>query len=344
MKKVLSLLLALLVVAATLVGCGGSNTSSTASAEAGNAPITIKIAHTDSSSRSTNTWAVWLGKYLEEKAPGRFNVEVYPDGQLGDTTDLIAGLGLGTVEMVFDLSSCFTQVAGDKSACIDLPFLYPTFEKWEDGMINNGGLDLFNQYIADSNLYCIDLYYNGIREIISRDKVYHNTDDFKGTKVRIAQNDLNVEIWKALNANPTPMAWAEVVTSLSQGQIDALDHSLGVFNDFNLHEVAPYVTITNHCSSPFPIVVSKSWIESLPAEDRAILEEGVHQMAASQRKEERANEAKYIERFKNEGATVYELTSEETDALLEASQPVYDWMENRVGKEVIDKWLATVPK
>lgn len=342
MKKILSLFAALLLIATTLFGCGGgaSNTASVSSDE----PITIKIAHTDSSSRSTNTWAVWLGEYLEEKAPGRFNVEVYPDGQLGDTTDLIAGLGLGTVEMVFDLSSCFTQVAGDKSACIDLPFLYPTFEDWEKGMIDNGGLELFNEYIAGSNLYCIDLYYNGIREIISREKVYHNTDDFKGTKVRIAQNDLNVEIWNALNANPTPMAWGEVVTSLSQGQIDALDHSLGVFNDFNLHEVAPYVTITNHCSSPFPIVVSKTWIEALPEEDRAILEEGVHKMAASQRKEERANEAKYIQRFKNEGATVYELTEDETNALLEASQPVYNWMEKRVGKDVIDKWLATVPK
>lgn len=342
MKRILSFMTAMLLVATTLFGCGGGaqNTASASSDK----PITIKIAHTDSSSRSTNTWAVWLGEYLEEKAPGRFKVEVYPDGQLGDTTDLIAGLGLGTVEMVFDLSSCFTQVAGDKSACIDLPFLYPTFESWEKGMIDNGGLELFNKYIADSNLYCIDLYYNGIREIISRDKVYHNIDDFKGTKVRIAQNDLNVEIWNALNANPTPMAWGEVVTSLSQGQIDALDHSLGVFNDFNLHEVAPYVTITNHCSSPFPIVVSKSWIESLPAEDRAVLEEGVHKMAASQRKEERANEAKYIERFKNEGATVYELTEDETAALLEASQPVYDWMEKRVGSEVIENWLATVPK
>ena len=346
MKKFLVLFLAF-VLCFTMCACssgGGSSEESSDAGEAAAEPITIKIAHTDSSSRSTNTWAVWLGEYLEEKAPGRFNVEVYPDGQLGDTTDVIAGLGLGTVEMVFDLSSCFTQVAGDASACIDLPYLYPSFEDWEKGMLENGGLDLFNEYIADVDFYCIDLYYNGIRQVISRDKVYHNTKDFAGQKVRIAQNDLNIEIWKAMGANPTPMAWAEVVTSLSQGQIDALDHSLGVFNDFNLHEVAPHVTLTNHCSSPFPIIVSKKWIEALPEEDRAVLEEGVHQMAAGQRAEERANEEGYIQRFKDEGAEVYELTEDETKAFLDACQPVYQWMRDRVGDEVVDKWLATVPQ
>jgi len=342
MKKLLVILLAFVLCFTALAGCGGG--SSEPAAEESTEPITIKIAHTDSSSRSTNTWAEWLGEYLEEQAPGRFKVEVYSDGQLGDTTDVIAGLGLGTVEMVFDLVSCFTQVAGDESACIDLPYLYPTFEDWEKGMLENGGLELFNEYIADSDFYCIDLYYNGIREIISRNKVYHNTADFAGQKVRIAQNDLNVEIWNAMGANPTPMAWSEVVTSLSQGQIDALDHSLGVFNDFNLHEVAPYITLTNHCSSPFPIIVSKKWIEALPEADRAVLEEGVHQMAAQQRAEERAKEAEYIARFEAEGAEVYQLTDEEVAAFMEACQPVYDWMAERVGQDVIDRWLATIPQ
>ena len=52
----------------------------------------------------------------------------------------------------------------------------------------------------------------------------------------------------------------EVISSLSTGAIDALDHSLGVFNDFNLHEIAPYVTLTNHASSPFPVICSLDWL------------------------------------------------------------------------------------
>lgn len=339
MKKFITVLLILVMCLTMFASCGKEETSGEIEY-----PIEIKIAHTDSSSRSTHVWAEWLGEYLEEKAPGHFKVEVFSDGQLGDTPDAIAGLGLGTTTIVFDLSSVFTQVAGEESSCIDLPYLYPTYDAWVEGMFENGGLELFNEYIKDADFYCIDLYYNGMRQLISRDKIYHNTDDLSGQKIRIAQNDLDIETWKAMGANPTPMAWGEVVTSLSQGQINALDHALGVFNDFNLHEIAPYVTLTNHASSPFPIICSLKWIESLPEEDRAILEEGVHQMAASQREEEKAKEAEYIEKFKNEGAEVYELTAEESAALQEACEPVYDWMRDKVGDEVVGKWLATVPQ
>ncbi|MFV0516972.1 MAG: TRAP transporter substrate-binding protein [Aminipila sp.] len=337
MKKILAVFIVLTLCLTSLTACGGKD-------DTAEGPITIKIGHTDSSQRSTHVWAEWLGEYLEEQAPGRFNVEVYSDGQLGDSPDLVAGLGLGTVNMVFDLASVFTTVAGSASSCIDLPYLYPTYEDWVEGTFENGGLELFNETIKDSDFYCMDMYYNGMRQVISRTKNYHNADDLKGQKIRIAQNDMNIAIWDAMGANPTPMAWGEVVTSLSQGQINALDHSLGVFNDFNLHEIAPYVTLTNHASSPFPVVTSLKWIESLNEEDRAVLEEGVKLMCQQQRDEERAKEQEYLDRFVAEGATVEELTEAEVEAFKESVKPVYEMMRKKAGDEVVDKWLATVPK
>lgn len=330
----------MLLVTGIMSGCGKTATDTASSDE----PILIKIGHTDSSQRSTHIYSEKLAEYLEEKAPGRFKIEVYPDGQLGDTPDLVSGVKLGTVTMMFDLSSVITAASGPASTCIDLPYLYPSFEAWEKGMFENGGLDLFNETLKDSGYFCIDMYYNGIRQVISRDKVYHTKDDFTGQKVRIAQNDLNIEIWKAMGANPTPMAWGEVITSLSQGQINALDHSLGVFNDFNLHEIAPYITLTNHASSPFPIICSRDWIDSLDPADRKVLEEGIHEMAKQQRADEYAKEQGYIERFKSEGATVYQLTPEEVAAFEEAVQPVYDYQRKIVGDEIMDKWLATRPQ
>ena len=306
--------------------------------------ITIKIGHTDSSTRSTHVWSVWIGDYLEEKAPGRFKVEVYPDGQAGDSPDMVAGVKLGTLTMEFDLSSVVSSVSGVASSCIDLPFLYPTYEAWEKGTFENGGLELFNETLADAGYYCLGMYYNGMRQVISRNRCYHNADDLKGQKVRIAQDELNIEMWKAMGGNPTPMSWGEVITSLSTGAIDALDHSLGVFNDFSLHEIAPYVTITNHASSPFPIICSLDWFNSLSADDQALIQEAVSKACKQQRDEERANEMDYIQRFKDEGATVEELTDDEVAAFMEAVQPVYDMWREKVGDDMMDRWLATVPQ
>lgn len=336
--KILSVILALVLMMSLLAGCSSNDAKAPA-----DGPIVIKIGHTDSSQRSTHIWSEALGEYLEENAPGKFKVEVYSDGSLGDTPDLVSGIKVGTVTMMFDLSSVITAATGPDSTCIDLPYLYPSFEDWEKGTFENGGLELFNETIADAGYYAIDMYYNGIRQVISRDKIYKTQDDFKGQKIRIAQNDLNIEIWKAMGANPTPMAWGEVVTSLSQGQINALDHSLGVFNDFSLHEIAPHVTLTNHATSPFPIICSKDWIESLDPADREVLEAGVKEVAAKQRAEEYDKEKGYIQRFKDEGAEVYELTADEIKAFQDAVQPVYDYQKEIVGEEMLERWLATRP-
>ena len=332
----------ILVFSTMMIGCSSSNNT-----EEKDDVINIKIAHTDSDTRSTHIWSVWLGEYLEEKAPGQFVVEVYPDGKLGDTSELIEEMAQNNSEkglVIFDLSSVVSSSAGPEAACIDLPYLYPTYEDWVIGTFENGGLELFRDSLKGYGFYCIDMYYNGMRQVISRVGPFNNLDAIKGQKIRISRNLINIEIWNALGAFPAPMPWGEVISTMKNGQIDALDHSLGVFNDFNFHEFAPYITLTNHASSPFPIVTSLEWIESLDPELREIFEEGVHEMARQQREEERKLEDDYLIRFQNEGATVTELSEEEVAVFSEAVQPVYDMWRELVGSKIVDEWLGTVPK
>lgn len=359
LKKLIALALTGVLSLSLLAGCSrpsdsaNDNPPANASGDPGAAttgetnteePIVIKVGHTDSDTRSTHLWTVWVGEWLEEQAPGRFKVEVYPNGQLGDSPDMVAGVKLGTLTMEFDLSSVVSSVSGAATSAVDLPYLYPTYEDWVEGTFENGGLELFNETLADSGYYCVGMYYNGMRQVISRTGCYHTPEDLKGQKIRVAQNDLDIKSWNAMGAAPTPMAWGEVITSLSTGTIEALDHSLGVFNDFNIHEIAPYITITNHASSPFPIVCSLEWIESLDPADRALIEEAFTLACEQQREEERANEMEYIQRFKDEGATVEELTPEEVEVFKEAVQPVYDDLRSQIGDELMDRWLATVPQ
>ena len=334
--KKICVILCAVVLFFTMSGC----TASVRNEE----PVVIKIAHTDSATRSTHLWSLWLGDYLNDHAPGKFIVEVYPDGEMGDTSDLIEGLKEGKVTMVFDLSAVVAASAGPEAACVDLPYLYPTYEDWLEGTIENGGLKLFQDSLKDYGYYCIDMYYNGMRQVISRTGLYHSPDDVKGLKVRIARNLLNIELWQSMGAYPAPMAWGQVINALRNGQIDALDHSLGVFNDFSLHKMAPYITLTNHASSPFPIITSLEWIESLDPVLRTILEEGVHEMARQQREEERAKEHEYLAHFRNEGTIVEELSADEIAAFIEAVQPVYDAWREIAGDKIVDAWLATRPE
>lgn len=195
-KKILALTLAAAMSLALFSGCsrpsassGGNdnpsanNTGSTSSEE----PIVIKIGHTDSDTRSTHKWSVWLGEWLEDQAPGRFKVEVYPNGQLGDSPDMVAGVKLGTLTMEFDLSSVVSSVSGPATSAVDLPYLYPTYEDWVQGTFENGGLELFNETLAPSGYYCVGMFYSLIAP-----RLGHQGADWKAVFLRLRHRPLHL--------------------------------------------------------------------------------------------------------------------------------------------------------
>ncbi len=343
-KKVMAIILVVALLLVTVVGCASGRGEDANTDSENQEPIVIKISNTDTSSRSTNVACQWFKEYMAEQTDGRVVVEVYPDGQLGDDPEACKGLLLGTVEIYFGLSGVPGSIIGNRLDVVDLPFLYDSYDDWVTGSFEKGGLDLYNELLEDSGYYCLDFMYNGMKSLISTEKVYHNTDDLKGYKLRITPTDMNLAIWKALGANPTPMAWGEVYTSLVQGTIDGLDHSLGVFNDFKFYENAQYVTLTEHQSSPYTVMTSTKFMDSLPEDIKPIFLEGIKQTCEMQRADERALEEVYVQNFLDAGATVYELTKEEKDALYMECESVYEMQRERTGAEIFDAFLATAGK
>ena len=342
MRKILTLILVAAVVLAAFSGC--SRRGGDAKAVDSENPIVVKISNTDTGYRSTNVACEWFKEYMAEKTDGAVVVEVYPDGQLGDDPESCKGLLLGTVDIYFGISGVAGSIIGNKLDILDLPFLYDTFEDWEKGSFEKGGLDIYNELLEGSGFYCLDFMYNGMKSLVSSKKNYHNTDDLQGYKLRITPTDMNLAVWQALKANPTPMAWGEVYTSLVQGTIDGLDHSLGVFNDYKLYEHAKYVTLTQHQSSPYTVLTSDKFMDSLPEDIKPIFLEGVKQMCAKQRAAEHDLEKDYIANFEAAGSIVYDLTKEEKGALYDACADVYAMQRERTGAELFDKFLATAGK
>ncbi len=342
-KKVLALVLAITLIGSTAVGCtrGGDAASEEATETE---KIIIKVGHTDTSARSTNKSILWLADYMATETDGRVVVEAYPDGQLGDDPELCKGLLLGTDQIYFGLSGVLGGIVGPKLDILDLPFLYGSYDEWVAGSFDNGGLDIYNELLEGSGYTCVDFMYNGMMNLASSKKVYHNSADMQGYKVRVTSSELNVKIFEALGANPTPMAWGEVYTSVAQGAVDGLTHSLGVFNDFKFYELAPYITISEHQSSPYTVVMSTEFLDSLPADIKPILLEGIKQACQMQRDEERQMELSYIDIFEANGATVYECTAEEKAAFYALCDDIYTAQREVTGADAFDRFLATAGK
>ena len=338
----LAVILAIALLSITATACGGNVPESTPpEGEENPEPIVIKVGHTDTSARSTNVCIEWLADYMAEKTDGRVVVEAYPDGQLGDDPEICKGLLLGTAQVYFGLSGVLGGIVGPKLDIVDLPFLYQSYDEWVKGSFENGGLEIYNELLEGTGYTCVDFMYNGMMDLCSSKKVYHNSEDMAGYKVRVTSSEMNVKIFDALGANPTPMAWGEVYTSVVQGAVDGLTHSLGVFNDFKFYEYAPYITLTEHQSSPYTVVMSTDYLNSLPEDIREIFLDGLHQACAKQRDMERELELGYIDTFIENGATVYYPTPEEKKAFFDRCGDIYADQREITGADVFDRFLAT---
>ena len=80
---------------------------------------------------------------------------------------------------------------------------------------------------------------------------------------------LFVGVWKALGAQPTPMAFSEVFTSLQNGTIEAQENPLALIKSASFAEVQDYVNLTDHVRSWIYLTISELTWGKLSDEDQA---------------------------------------------------------------------------
>ena len=70
--------------------------------------------------------------------------------------------------------------------------------------------------------------------------------DMAGIKLRMPGGDAWQFLGRALGANPTPMAYAEVYTGLQTGAIDGQDNPLPNVQNMKFYEVMSQIVLTSH--------------------------------------------------------------------------------------------------
>ena len=149
-KKLLAIATAVSLAALALSGCGGGSAAPSSAAQpsetkkeeaqkqaeaagaessAGDAdytqgdPIVIKIAHVSQEGVPIDLASNKLGEMLKEKTGGRITVDVFPASALGNNTELLEQLQMGTLEMAIS-SVAFLGAFTDSTALLDLPYLF----------------------------------------------------------------------------------------------------------------------------------------------------------------------------------------------------------------------------
>lgn len=334
-KKILALSICILLVASLLAGCGqpkqeAANTdNSTEKAQdtpAKAEPITIKLAHVVNEKDGFQIAAVKFKDLVEEKTNGQVKIEIYPNASLGDERTLLEGMQMGTVDMGVITDGPVANFVED-IAVFELPFLFKNREeayKVLDGPIGKEILDK----LEGVNLKGLAYAERGFRNLTNSKKPVKTAADVNGLKIRVMENPVYIDTFKALGANAVPMAWTEALTALQQGTIDGQENPINVIYSFKLNETQKYLSLTRHTYSPAVFVMSKQKFDKLPEDVQKIFSESAQAAAEYERKVNAEDETKQIDELKAKGMEVVE---PDMDSFKEAVKPVYEKYKDKYG-------------
>ena len=277
-------------------------------------------------------------KEFEEATDGRYDVQLFPDAQLGSENEVAEGIAMGSVTMEL-LSGTNISTWDNKFSMFELPFL---FSDWDDA---NAAYDselgeIYNTWTEEYGVHCLGFYASGFRATWNNIRPVRSPEDMKGLKLRVINSDMFINLFSLLGANPTPMNWNEIYTGLEQGTIDGQDNPPILTYDAKFYEKLKYMTATNHvCLSVFA-AVNNDFYQGLSDEDRAAFDKAADDMLAYARENCKKADAEALEKCKAAGVECVELTEEEMQAFKDCVQPIYDEYRDIVGSDVMDKLLS----
>ncbi len=149
--------------------------------------------------------------------------------------------------------------------------------------------------------------YFGTRQVgLKVDKKIKTPEDMAGIKLRMPGGDAWQFLGKALGANPTPMAYAEVYTGLQTGAIDGQDNPLPNVQNMKFYEVMSQVVLTSHLVGYDLWTISLTAWNAMTPEQQALIQSASDKAIAWSTEQHLAQEKTLVEQFRKAGLEIYE--------------------------------------
>lgn len=308
-NRMLTLMSVLFLSVIVLAACGDSDKA-----------ITLKLAENHPDDYPTTIGDKKFAELVEEKTDGRYKIDVYAGGQLGDEKSVVEQLQLGSIDLTRVNATPLTEFSEDIGV-LSLPYLFENEEsKWAhlNGELGQELLDTFD----GSNLVGLAFYDSGERSIYNSKKLIKTPEEMKGLKIRVQPSELAIDIFEAFGASATPMEYGEVYSAIQTGVLEGGENNFPSYFTSNHYEVAKYFTVNKYSGPPELLMASQSLWDKLSDEDKKVFKEAALESVAVQREawEKLTEESK--EAVIENGNEVFEVT--DFAPWREAVEPIYE--------------------
>ncbi|MBI3706546.1 MAG: TRAP transporter substrate-binding protein, partial [Proteobacteria bacterium] len=143
------------------------------------------------------------------------------------------------------------------------------------------------------------------RDVQTRTKQLKTPTDIKGLKIRVISTPVELAIYRAWGANPTPVDWGQTYTALQQGVIDGMQSNIGPVWSGKFDEVVKYDVRLNYTASFVEVFMNGKKYASLAEQDRAAVLEAAKEAEVWTRKYSADQVEGYLSDLKKRGMEIY---------------------------------------
>jgi tripartite ATP-independent transporter DctP family solute receptor len=303
---------------------------------------TLKLALQNPKGHPAVMGAEKFAEIVAAKSGGKIKVNLFPGGVLGGDAPTVSALQGGTIEMTV-LNSGILASQVKEFAIYDFPFLFGNSKEADaivDGPFGKG----LHAKLADKGIVGLAYWELGFRDLTNGRRPIHKVEDIAGLKLRVIPNPINIDWVKALDANPTPLAFPELYAALEQKAVDGQENPVSVILANKFAEVQKYLTLTNHQYNPQSVIISKKTWDAMSGAEKQIIQDAAVEAGRYQRQVAREQAASTIEQLKKAGMQVTELPPAEQAKLRDKMKPVIDKHAASVGEGTVKELMAELAK
>jgi tripartite ATP-independent transporter DctP family solute receptor len=283
-------------------------------------PVTLRLAHVVNEQDGFHLAAVKFKELVADRTEGAVNIDIYPNASLGDERTLLEGMQIGTVDMGVITNGPVANFVEEMSV-FELPFLFSSPQAAYGVLDGPIGQELLDK-LSDVNLKGLAYAERGFRNLTNSKHEVNTPEDLDGLRIRVMENPVYVDTFRALGANAIPMAWTEALTAMQQGTIDGQENPVNVVHSFKLNETQKYMTLTRHTYAPAIFVMGMPAWNKLPEAAQDVLTEAAQEASEYERELNADMASRQLADLREAGMQIND--SPDIKAFQAAVKPVYE--------------------
>ncbi len=280
-------------------------------------------------------------KELEQATKNELQVDVFPAMQLGGAGENTDQIRSGTIFAAITSIAYFTRIVPDYEA-VSLPFLFKSREaafRVIDGPVGTA----LNGKMAQRGLVSLGYGELGFRHVTSSRPI-NTVTDFKNLKIRLQPNEVHLETFRALGANPVAMDVKELYSALQQGVLDAQENPYNIIVTRKFNEVQKHLTDTGHFFDFVNAAANKRAFDNLNPKHQQAVRAAMTKALAWQRAEAAKLDTGYRDTLVKSGMTFAPISDAARVEMRKATAKVVDSIKARVDAKTLEMVLVEATK